>query len=421
MAVVRTEEDKAIARASHQRRDVPRQDIDLSDAGHYRSGFPHQLFARFRRESPIFYHPACQPGTELEIMPFWVVTRHADIRAMSRDAETYSSVSGPMLYNRHLRGTSIPEHDGEAHRTKRGVVAAWFTPRRVERLAVSARKWAGRIVDKALEKGEVDFVGEMAHELPMHVIADVLGVPIEDREWLFAKTQQSVGGNPDTVMPSAYEVYAYGADLCRRKAKAPEDDILSQLGQLQASGDGVLSPDELTTLFTTIATAGSETTQTTIAIGMTALFDHPAELAALRADPTLSGMAADEIIRWASPVPYFQRRVMRDASYGEHRFREGEHVTLWYPSGNFDEQVFDQPFRFDIRRKDNPHVTFGGGGPHLCLGLHLARREVQIFFEELLARTRGIEPAGEAHYAVFGFANPMIGTLHELPVRLAAA
>jgi cholest-4-en-3-one 26-monooxygenase len=282
-------------------------------------------------------------------------------------------------------------------------------------------------VEAALEKEEVEFVQEVAYRLPMHMIADVLGIPLEDRDWLFATTNDMLlcvdPAHPvdeSQRMDLAGQIYAYGQKIAAAKRERATDDVLSVLATVEDE-QGPLSELELDSFFMLLTVAGSETTRSAISGGLNQLLADPTQMDALRRDPSLIKTATEEIIRWSSPVAYFKRVVARDTEIAGVPVSEGEKVTLWYASANRDAAVFEDPFRFDIRRAKNEHVAFGGGGPHFCLGAHLARREITILFEELLKRTAEIERAGEPEYSVLGIGNPILMSLGKLPVRLKAA
>jgi len=321
----------------------------------------------------------------------------------------------------------LTDMDGRPHIRQRKLISSGFTPRMTRRLESQAREWAVRIVDDALERETVDFVQDVAYPLPMHMIADILGIPIEDRDWLFALTNDMLLCiDPEHPVPEsrreelATEVFAYGQRISARKRATPADDVLSLLATVEDE-QGPLNELELDAFFMLLTVAGSETTRNAIASGLQQLLQEPEQLAALRRDPGGMKAATEEVIRWTSPVAYFKRRVARDTEIAGVPIAAGERVTLWYPSANRDERAFPDPFRFDVRRSPNEHVAFGGGGPHFCLGAHLARREITILFEELLARTSAIEPAGDPAYSVLGIGNPILVSLGRLPVRLKAA
>jgi cytochrome P450 len=216
------------------------------------------------------------------------------------------------------------------------------------------------------------------------------------------------------------QIFAYGKQLTARKRAHPEDDVLSVLASVEDE-HGPLGELELDAFFMLLTVAGSETTRNAISSGLQQLLAEPEQLDALRRDPSLIKGATEEIIRWSSPVAYFKRMVAEDTEIGGVPIAAGDRVTLWYPSGNRDADAFDDPFRFDIRRSPNEHMAFGAGGPHFCLGAHLARREITMLFEELLKRTSHIEQIGEPAFSVLGIGNPILVSLGKLPVRLKAA
>ena len=299
------------------------------------------------------------------------------------------------------------------------------------RLEDQARGWASSIVDSALDRGTCDFVEDVAYKLPMHMIADIVGIPHEDRDWLFSKTNDFLRcSDPEFPVPREeqaaieIEMFQYAQQLSEEKRKRPQDDVWTLLGSIEVEAeDGSrekLSEIELDMFFLLLTVAGSETTRNAISLGLLALLEHPDQLEKLRDDPSLMRSATEEILRHSSPVAFFRRTATRDTRIRGVSIAEGDNVTLWYPSGNYDDSVFDDPFRFDLTRNPNPHLAFGGGGAHFCLGAHLARREISILFDELLARVGEIEPLGEATYSVQGIGNPILVSIEKLPVRLSA-
>ncbi|MEM9176695.1 MAG: cytochrome P450 [Myxococcota bacterium] len=401
-------------------------ELDLTDSTLYRQGFPHDVFRRLRDEAPVWRHPETDGLSETGGMGFTVLSRYADIQAANRDPETFLSCKGPGL-GYEGNGLMLTDMDGTAHLRQRKLISAGFTPRMTRRLEWQARAWAAKIVDQAIEKETVEFVQEVAYQLPMHMIADILGIPLEERDWLFKMTNDMLLCiDPEYPVPEtereglAAQIFGYGHQILGRKRDDATDDVLSLLATI-SDDQGPLNDLELESFFMLLTVAGSETTRNAISSGLLKLLAEPEQLQALRDDPSLMKGATEEIIRWSSPVAYFKRMVARDTEIGGIELKEGERITLWYPSANRDERVIEDPFRFDVRRKKNEHVAFGGGGPHFCLGAHLARREIMILFEELLARTAGIELVGDATWSVLGIGNPILLSLGNLPVRLKAA
>jgi len=404
--------------------------VDLTDAELYRHGFPHELFSRLRREAPVSWQ-AAPPGFMGQDDGFWALSKHEDVQRANRDVELFSAYDGPALgHNPQMRGQMLVSMDGRAHTRQRRLISSGFTPRMVGRLEEKARHWAVQIVEHALERGTCDFVSDVAYQLPMHMIADIVGIPLEDRQWLFSLTSDFLqAGDPENPMTPEQrlalqvEMFQYAQKLGRQKRSDPEDDVWTILSTAEVEGEdgerSSLSENELDLFFLLLTVAGSETTRSAISLGLLALLDHPDQLATLRDDPNAMRPAVEEIIRWSSPVAYFARRANRDTEIRGVPIAKGQRITLWYPSANRDEDVFEDPFHFDIARTPNPHVAFGGGGPHFCLGANLARREIAILFEELLARTREIEVLGAPTYSSLSIYNPILVSLEELPVRLA--
>ena len=252
----------------------------------------------------------------------------------------------------------------------------------VGRLEAQAREWAAQIVEHARELGTVNFVQDVAYQLPMHMIADIVGIPVEDRPWLFGLTNQLLQGasaatdSSDGLLAVQVQMFEYAQELGRRKRAEPQDDVWTILSTVEIETDTGertgLAETELDMFFFLLTVAGSETTRSAITGGLTALLEHPDQMEHLRRDPEVMRPAVDEILRWSSPVAYFARRATRDTDLRGVSIASGDRVTMWYPSANRDESAFEHPFRFDITRTPNNHVAFGGGGPHHCLGANLA-------------------------------------------------
>ncbi|MBW2399379.1 MAG: cytochrome P450 [Deltaproteobacteria bacterium] len=406
-------------------------DIDLTESELYRQGFPHEIFARLRREAPVHWQPVREELSKIEENGFWVLSKYHDIQAANRDTELFSAIDGPALsHNPEMSGAMLVSMDGRDHNRQRRLISAGFTPRMVGRIEQQARRWAVSIVDEALERGTCNFVHDVAYQLPMHMIADILGIPVEDRQWLFTLTTDFLqAGDPEhpisqeQQMAIQVEMFQYAQELGRKKRADPQDDIWTILSTVEIETDegerAALSEIELDFFFLLLTVAGSETTRSAISVGLLALLDHPDQLETLRNDPSAMRPAVEEILRWSSPVSYFARRATRDTEVRGVPIAEGQRVTFWYPSGNRDEEVWDDPSSFDIHRTPQQHLAFGGGGPHFCLGANLARREIAILFEELLARTREIELLAPPSYSALSIYNPILVALKELPVRLS--
>ncbi len=404
--------------------------MDLTSSELYAEGFPHDVFTALRHDEPVRWqaYPEGFPGEHDD--GFWVLSRHAEVQAVSRDPQTFRSFDGPQLSHQPgVAGAMLVSMDGDDHTRQRRLISAGFTPRMVRQLEHQIRLWAESIVDRALEQGECDFVAEIAYKLPMHVIADIVGIPLEDRDWLFALTNDVLQtGLPerqrsaDDLLGAQARMFDYAQQLGERKRADPEDDVWTVLSTVAVEGDDgalhALSPLELSLFFILLTIAGSETTRNALSQGLVALLEHPDQLAALRADPGSLPLAVEEILRWSSPVAYFARRAARATRIGGVEIAEGDRVTMWFPSANRDEDVFEDPFRFDITRSPNPHVAFGGGGVHFCLGAHLARQELATLLDVLFERTKAIELTGPPRFAPLGIFNPILLYLRELPVRI---
>ena len=404
---------------------------NLTDAMLFADGFPHRVFTALRRLEPVKWQafPEGFPGDH--DTGFWVLSKHEDIQAVSRNTDLFSAFDGPQLSRQPaIAGSMLVSMDGRAHTRQRRLISAGFTPRMIKQLERQIRTWAESIVDGALQRGECDFVSEIAFPLPMNMIADMVGVPVEDREWLFTLTNDFLqAGTPgrrlstETQLGLQVQMFEYAQELGQKKRANPEDDVWTILSTVEVETDDgghtALSQVELDLFFLLLILAGSETTRNAVAHGLLALLDHPDQLEQLRRETGTIPQAVEEILRWSSPVACFARRATQDTEIRGVPIAAGEQVTMWYPSANRDEDVFDDPFRFDSARSPNPHVAFGGGGAHFCLGASLARRELTILLEVLLERVANIELAGTPSYTPLGIFNPIMLFMEQLPVRLA--
>jgi cholest-4-en-3-one 26-monooxygenase len=421
--------DETIISTSHSRtrHNVAMRDIDLTDGRTFARGFPHDTFTTLRREAPVFWQTFPPALLTDHDAGFWVLSRYADVQAANRDVELFCSYDGPSVrIVPEVAGSMLVSMDGREHVRLRRLISAGFTPRMVGRLDEQARKWAVSIVERARERGTCDFVHDVAYQLPMHMIADIVGIPIEDRERLFTLTKELLQGDtaePERVLSVQAEMFEYAHELAGRKRTEPEDDIWTLLTNVEVESDDgdrtALGEFELDMFFFVLTIAGSETTRNAIAGGLIALLQHPDQLAFLRNNPDAIRQAVEEILRWTSPVAYFARRATRATEIHGVPIAQGDRVTLWYPSANRDEEIFANPHRFDVTRKPNNHIAFGGGGPHHCLGANLARREITIMFEELLTRTTTIEILAPPTYSGLTIDNPVLAAVNELPVRLS--
>jgi cholest-4-en-3-one 26-monooxygenase len=403
--------------------------IDLTRAELFRHGFPHEVFSVLREQAPVWRHP-CAPGFE-DIGDFWVVSRHADVQAVSRDHAHFRSFEGPPLagWEEGGRGLMLITMDPPEHTRLRRLVSTGFSPRMTAVLEAQAREWAVTIVENALERGECNFVHEVAHQLPMHMIADIVGIPVSEREPIFDLVNALLyAQDPRSPLPKEEQdallaqLFMHGRELADEKRKNPADDVWTTLTTAEfEEPDGTstrLNELELDLFFMVLTLAGSETTRNTISAGLIALLEYPDQMELMRSDPSVMPTAAEEIVRWASPVTYFRRTAVEDVVFHDVDIKAGDPVSLWYPSANRDADVWTDPFTFDVTRSPNTHVGFGGAGPHHCLGANLARREIRVIFEELLARAGSIELLGEPVYSVLGIRSMIVSSLKELQVSI---
>lgn len=374
--------------------------LDVSNADTFADGFPHDFFRALRREAPVAWHE----GDVFGGPGYWILSRYDDIRYVSKNPRLFVSGRGNQIEQRPdaemeaLR--SMIAMDPPDHPRYRKLVSGGFTPSATARLEPKTRDRVRAIVDAVAPKGECDFVGDVAAELPLQVIADLLGVPQDDRHQLFDWSNKLLGSeDPEygndmaATMAAGIEMMQYAYQLSQQKLAEPGDDLVSSLMTSEVDGEkiGML---EYGSFFLLLAIAGNETTRNLISHGLLLLLEHPGELARLQDDPSLLPSAIEEMLRMRPPVMYFRRTATEDTEVGGVPIREGDKLTLWYPSANRDEDVFDAPDRFDITRHPNEHVAFGHG-QHFCLGSHLARMEIRVMFEELLRRLPDIELAGE--------------------------
>jgi len=397
---------------------VELSDVDLLDPDMFREGRHHEAFEVLRREDPVhFHHEPGGPG-------FWCITRHADLIAVNRDYEVFSSAEhGIMIPDISAGGEMVREMmlymDPPRHTRYRLLVNKGFTPRMIGLLEEGLRTKARLIVDQVIEQGQCDFVVDIASELPLQAIAELMGVPQEDRRKIFDWSNRMVGiddpefeGDRESGTAAAGELYMYANSLAAEKRREPLDDIISKLLGSEIEGDK-LSETEFDMFFLLLAVAGNETTRNATAHGMRALMDNPDQFAKLVANPDLLPSAIEEILRWATPVLHFRRTALQDYEIGGRQIKEGDKVVMWHISANRDETVFDDPFLFDIQRSPNEHIAFGGGGPHFCLGANLARMELRLIFDEIVRRLPDMEPSGPTEYLRSNF----IGGIKHMPVR----
>ncbi len=422
MAMTATAMVKAMATTKAMNPAINLVDLDI----YQRSGAPHDQYAWLREHAPVFWHA---DGGGVDWPGFWAVTKHEDVSQITRHPETFSSARRTAVFKEwsdvaveRLQLMMI-NMDPPQHTRQRAFVNRGFTPRIIGQLEEHITEICGRLLDEIAGRSEADFVTEIAAPLPTQVICELIGAPAEDRARIFSLSNRLVGfddpemvASPADQMQAAAEMYAYAGELADSRRKHPRDDIATQLLRPDDAGQ------ELTTLefnyfFLLLTVAGNETTRNAASGGMLAFFDHPRQWQRLVADPALAASAAEEIVRWVSPANLVRRTAIRDTELSGQRIAEGDKVVAFLASANRDEDVFAAGQEFDIGRDPNPHVGFSGGGPHFCLGRHLAALELRVLLRALAERMPAIALDGEVSRLRSNFVN---GIKH-MPVRFTAA
>jgi cholest-4-en-3-one 26-monooxygenase len=385
-------------------------DVDLFDTKTFVRGVPHDALRVMRKEAPVYFHK------EPEGRGFWCLTKYEDVLMASKDPHTFSSFRG---------GTNIKDYppedlsaiqmmmlnmDPPQHNQFRKLASTGFTPRMVARLEPRIRAAAREIIDAVAKKGEADFVTAVAAELPLIVIADLLGVPQEDRHKLFDWSNRLIGFDDPEFQTSfedgkqaAMELWMYASSLAETRRDHKGEDLVSVLINAEIEGNR-LSDMEFDSFFLLLAVAGNETTRNLISGGLLALIEHPEERKRLVNDLSLVPSAVEEMLRWVTPVMYFRRTATRDVELRGQKIKEGDKVCMYYTSANRDEDVFPNSDRFDVGRTPNEHLAFGAG-QHFCLGSNLARLEIRMMFEEILKRIPDFELNGEVRRLQSNFIN----------------
>jgi cholest-4-en-3-one 26-monooxygenase len=405
------------------------QTVDLYDASTFERAIPHDYFRWLRENEPVQWQPPRPLSTQVadlmqaEQRGFWAVSRYRDIVEISLDQERFSSERGTVLNNdltedrmAQLRLWMINQ-DAPRHTKLRKLINKGFTKRIIEQMDRHVRELSAGIVDRVARRGECDFVADVASELPLLVIAELVGCPVEDRSKLFNWSNQMIGfedpdfANEVGAADAMAEMFEYAGHLAQLRRNDPREDLTSVLLSAEVDGERL---DELTfnMFFMLLILAGNETTRNAISGGMLALSEHPDQRSKLAQDLSLLPRATEEILRYVSPVISMRRTATRDVELGGQKIAENEKVVMFYPSANRDPEVFDRPDQFDINRDPNVHLAFGWG-PHFCLGANLARAEIRIVFSELLTRLPDIEVCGP----VRRLRSSTVNSIKSMPVR----
>jgi cholest-4-en-3-one 26-monooxygenase len=380
--------------------------FDFTDPDTCTARVPDEELAELRRAAPVWWVAQSRGSAGFDDEGYWAITRHADIMAISKAPDVYSSWENTALIrfpegapreSIELQRLVLLNIDPPEHTKLRGIVSRGFTPRAIGSLRQALADRAQRIVAAALESGTGDFVGDVASELPLQAISELLGVPQEDRGKIFSWSNRMMSydersADEADVMVAGAEMLGYSQAMAQDRRACPRDDIVTKLIGAQIDGHH-LSDEEFGLFVLMLAVAGNETTRNAVAHGMLAFLDHPDQWELFKA--YRPDTAADEIVRWATPVTVLQRTATRDTILGGQRIRAGQRVGLFYRSANFDEEVFDHPERFDICRSPNPHLGYGGYGTHYCLGANLAKLEIELIFNAIADSMPDIAKAGD--------------------------
>jgi cytochrome P450 len=406
--------------------------LDLIAPGHYgRQGVPHDVWTLLREQSPVH---RCEFDGAFE--DFWAITRHADIIDISGRPHIFSNGEGPVLLSRMQKMQAdkraegpmgqmrvIIETDPPLHRDLRKVASGYFTPRGIRRLNEIVTESARALMDSLGEEGECDLVEKVAQRHPLRVLATILGIDREDEERVLELTQQLFASeDPDLQRPGedrdkaqmelGFEFYQLFDRIIQDRRAHPRDDLATLLATATLADGDPMGPVDTFGYYLIVFTAGHDTTRNALSSGFAAFMENPDQLERLKQHPELAKRATEEVVRWASPVNYMRRRVLEDVEVRGQKIPAGDDLALFYASANRDEDVFEDPFRFDITRHPNRHLGFGTG-EHYCLGAHLARASIRAVMEEMGTRIESLEPAGEPTQIHSSF---VVG-LKTLPVR----
>ncbi len=390
---------------------------DVSDPDAFENGFPHELFGQLRREAPVYWHAGDYAGGP----GYWIISRYETIKTISRQPLLFSSAAGTSIEEHGIDFVSMIGMDPPDHRRYRSLVSGGFTPKQIAAQEPNHREIVKSILDSVIERGHCDFVADVAAELPLRVIAELLGVPQSACHDIYDWSNRMIGSQDEEYVvgieeaaSAAREMFVFANGLAEDRLTRPRNDLMSTI--LHGEIDGTrLNTLEFDSFFLLLAVAGNETTRNLISHGLLLLLEHPDDLARLREDPSLVPAAIEEMLRVKSPVYYMRRTATRDTELAGKRIRKGDKLLLYYPSANRDEEVFESPDVFDIDRRNNHHLAFGIG-EHFCIGTHLARLETRIMFEAILERVHDIELAGPVSY----LRSNLIDGIKHIPLKFTA-
>ena len=408
----------------------PATSPDIVSPTIYLEGIPHSQFSEIMAHPGLLWHPYQDGG-------FWVVSRHADTKTVSKQPKLFSSAVGHTnLWDLEADALearrSIIDTDAPDHTRLRRLVSKAFTPRNINLWENVTREIACELLDDFQHAGGGDWVGRVAAPLPIRVILSVLGVPVSDADYLVELSNYLVEGTTDQPSlaadtfgnttdlrllpfgsPASHALFEYGEQLGAKRKSDPKDDVVTQLVMAEEDGNR-LSAAEYRNLFHVLVFAGNETTRTAIAHGAMAFSEFPDQWKRLESDGKICAPAIEELLRWATPVLHMRRTATDDTELSGTPIARGDKVVMWYPAANRDPAVYDHPFDFDVSRETNPHFSFGGGGPHFCLGAFLARMEIRILLEEMLNRKLALRQVGAAERVASNFIHGILSVEMEV-------